>query len=193
MMSTRNHARIVRSAYRLFAEQGYANVSVDDIAADANLTKGAVYYGFKDKRDLFHAACKQVLTEISKAATTTTMDHVEHDVMEIVTGGEKLFDAYESPGARRLLLVDGPSVLGIDDWTALQEPLRIELGEHALGHLADAGLLKPELVPMMAHLLFGAFTQGVLQIAASDEPQRASREARDAYGRLAMGLLGGSA
>ena len=190
MMSTPNHARIIQSAHRLFSEKGYANVSVDDIAVDAKLTKGAVYYGFKDKRDVFRSACQAVLAKISETATTETMNHVDHDVMEIVTGGERLFDAYESPAARRMLLVDGPAVLGIADWTALQEPLRVELGEHALEHLADAGLLDSALVPMMAHLLFGAFTQGVLQIAASADPVRASREARAAYARLALGLLG---
>jgi AcrR family transcriptional regulator len=189
MASTPNHARIVQSACRLFAERGYTHVSVDDIATDAKLTKGAVYYGFKDKRDLFRAACQSVLTQITEQVTTLTMDHVEHHVTEIVIGGERLFDAYESPAARQMLLVDGPAVLGIADWSALQEPLRVELGEHALMHVADAGSLDAALVPMMAHLLFGAFTQGVLQIAASRDPESASRNARASYARLANGLL----
>jgi hypothetical protein len=121
--------------------------------------------------------------------TAKTMGHAKHATDEIVTGGDILFDAYESKDARRLLLMDGPSVLGHVQWTAMQEKLRIGLGEHALGHLADEGLIPKRMIPMMAHLLFGAFTQGALQIATADDPVSASKQARAAYKRLAQGLL----
>jgi hypothetical protein len=120
-----------------------------------------------------------------------TMETVEHTIDEILTGGDRLFDAYEDSRVRRLLLIDGPAVLGIEEWTAMQQRLRIGLGEHALGHIADAGLIDRALVPMMAHLLFGAFSQGVLQIAAADDAKEASRLARAAYHQLAKGLLAG--
>lgn len=191
MESTGNQQRIVSAALRLFAERGYAAVSVHEVAAAAGLTKGAIYYSFKDKRDLFRAACAALLENIVEHIEGATMDEVEHTTDEIVTGGDKLFDAYEDPRARRLLLIDGPAVLGIAEWTAMQERLRVQLGEHALQHVADAGLVERALVPMLAHLLFGAFTQGVLQIAAADDAKGASAQARAAYRRLAMGLLAG--
>jgi AcrR family transcriptional regulator len=189
MESIKNSTKMVRAAQRLFAERGYANVSVDEIAAAAGCTKGAVYHTFKDKRDLFRAACMLVLDGIVEHIEGATMEVVEHSVDEIVTGGDKLFDAYEAPNVRRLLLIDGPAVLGIDEWTRMQERLRIELGEHALDHVADAGLIDRALVPMMAHLLFGAFSQGVLQMATAEDGAETSRMARAAYRRLAEGLL----
>lgn len=189
MTSTGNRDRLVSAARKLFAARGYGDVSVDQIAAAAGLTKGAVYYQFEDKTHLFRAACDQVLDAIMAEVTARTMSHTAHAVDEIVTGGDILFDAYESKDARRLLLMDGPSVLGHAQWTAMQEKLRIGLGEHALGHLADAGLIPKRMIPMLAHLLFGAFTQGALQIATADDPAGASREARAAYRRLAQGLL----
>jgi AcrR family transcriptional regulator len=189
MESIRNSAKVVHAAQQLFAERGYASVSVDEIAAAAGCTKGAVYHSFKDKRDLFRAACMLVLDRIVGQIEAATMEDVAHSVDEIVTGGDKLFDAYEAPSVRRLLLIDGPAVLGIDEWTRMQERLRIELGEHALDHIADAGLIDRALVPMMAHLLFGAFSQGVLQIAAAEDGDQASRLARAAYRKLAEGLL----
>lgn len=189
MTSTGNRERLVVAARKAFAARGYAAVSVDEIAAEAGLTKGAVYYQFADKTDLFRAACESVLDDIMAEVTTKTMGHSKHATDEIVTGGDILFDAYERKDARRLLLMDGPSVLGHVEWTAMQEKLRIGLGEHALNHLADEGLIPKRMVAMMAHLLFGAFTQGALQIATSDDPQSASKQARAAYKRLAQGLL----
>lgn len=189
MRSTPNRDRLVGAARELFAARGFADVSVDEIAAAAGLTKGAVYYQFADKTDLFRAACDAVLDGIMADVTAKTMGHSKHATDEIVTGGEILFDAYESKDARRLLLMDGPSVLGHVVWTEMQEKLRVGLGEHALHHLADEGLMPKRMVPMMAHLLFGAFTQGALQIATSNDPHSASKQARAAYKRLAQGLL----
>jgi len=189
MTSTSNRERLVAAARKAFAARGYADVSVDEVASAAGLTKGAVYYQFADKTDLFRAACESVLDDIMAEVSDRTMGHAKHATDEIVTGGDILFDAYESKDARRLLLMDGPSVLGHVAWTAMQEKLRVGLGEHALHHLADEGLIAKRMVPMMAHLLFGAFTQGALQIATSDDPPSASRQARAAYKRLAQGLL----
>ena len=189
MESTGNRQKLIVAARGLFAERGFAAVSVDEIAAKASLTKGAVYYQFKDKRDLFRAACAAVIDEIVARVSTGTMEHVTHSINEIVTGSGILFDAYEGREARQLLLIDGPAVLGMSEWIATQSRLRIELGEHALHHIADAGLIEREMVPALAHLLSGAFRQGVLQIAASEDPAATSAAVRAAYRRLALGLL----
>jgi AcrR family transcriptional regulator len=189
MESTGNRQKLIAAARGLFAERGFASVSVDEIAAKAGLTKGAVYYQFKDKRDLFRAACSAVIDEIVARVSTGTMEHVTHSIDEIVTGSDILFDAYEGREARQLLLIDGPAVLGMSEWIATQSRLRIELGEHVLHHVADAGLVAREMVPALAHLLSGAFRQGVLQIAASEDPAATSAAVRAAYRRLALGLL----
>src|SRR5262249_53013987 len=59
--------RILSAALALFGERGYAATSVDDIAARAGLTKGALYYYFADKadiaRDLHHDLCARLKEE----------------------------------------------------------------------------------------------------------------------------------
>ena len=47
--------RVLESAARVFARKGYLGASLDEVAADAGLTKGAVYWHFKSKNDLFFA------------------------------------------------------------------------------------------------------------------------------------------
>ncbi len=182
---------LIHHARRLFTEHGYGSVSVNQIATAAGVTKGAVYYQFTDKKDLFRAACRMILAEMVDKVTNHTMGHVDHVVDEIVTGGDALFLLYEAKDARQLLLIDGPAVLGLAEWTKLHEQLRVDLAEHALHHLADAKLIDRNLVPMLAHLLFGAFTQAVLQIVASPTPMLTANEARAAYRALATALLKG--
>lgn len=46
---------VLDSALHLIVTQGYESTSIDDIATRAGLTKGAVYFYFKDKLSLLHA------------------------------------------------------------------------------------------------------------------------------------------
>ncbi len=49
-------AAILEVSAKLFAEKGYANVSIRDVCREANTTPPMVYYYFKDKKGLFDAA-----------------------------------------------------------------------------------------------------------------------------------------
>lgn len=45
--------RILESAGRVFARKGLQKATLDEVAADAGVTKGAIYWHFKNKNDLF--------------------------------------------------------------------------------------------------------------------------------------------
>lgn len=51
---------LLDAAERLFLERGYANVSMQQIAEVAGFTKGATYYHFQSKEDLFLAVSKRL-------------------------------------------------------------------------------------------------------------------------------------
>lgn len=55
--------RILDAAASVFAKHGYSGASLDHVAADAGLTKGAVYWHFSSKQDLFLALCDRNLTK----------------------------------------------------------------------------------------------------------------------------------
>ncbi len=48
--------RILQSAVRLFTRKGFDNTSIDEVMADASLTRGAFYAHFKSKQDLYAQA-----------------------------------------------------------------------------------------------------------------------------------------
>lgn len=64
--------RLLSAAVRVFAEQGYADSRLEDIAHAAGFTKGAVYSNFGGKRDLFGA----VLRERSDAEIDTLLARI---------------------------------------------------------------------------------------------------------------------
>ena len=56
-------ARLLNAAGTVFAERGYDRASLDDVAAAAGLTKGAVYSSFASKDELFYALMRERIGE----------------------------------------------------------------------------------------------------------------------------------
>jgi AcrR family transcriptional regulator len=52
----RSRLRILGSAYRLFSRRGFEAVAIDDIMADAGMTRGAFYAHFSSKSELYQQA-----------------------------------------------------------------------------------------------------------------------------------------
>ena len=61
------------AARELFTERGYAAVGTEEIVRRAQVTRGALYHHFADKRDLFRAVHEQMEGEIV-AAIAARMD-----------------------------------------------------------------------------------------------------------------------
>ena len=63
-LETRAH--ILDAAERVFYEKGVANASLEEIAAAAQLTRGAIYWHFKDKAELFDAMMQRVVLPVEE-------------------------------------------------------------------------------------------------------------------------------
>ncbi|MDK1021644.1 MAG: TetR/AcrR family transcriptional regulator [Candidatus Hydrogenedentes bacterium] len=62
--------QIVLAAITCFAEKGYYEASMDVIAAEANLSKGSLYWHFKSKRELFQSLVERWLQEFTDCLGT---------------------------------------------------------------------------------------------------------------------------
>jgi AcrR family transcriptional regulator len=63
-----NRARILRAARKVFAQRGYHGATIGEIAGEAGLSNGAVYYNFASKEDLFFALLDEWRTELIQDA-----------------------------------------------------------------------------------------------------------------------------
>jgi len=183
-----NRDKLIAVAHELMASRGFAGTSTEAIVRAAGITRGALYYQFVDKQDLFRAVCDALVTRLATQIWTDTMAEVERGEDELRVGFLRLLDSFADPDVRQILLMDGPSVLGMDEWRRLQEPSTLGLLRDALGHLLEAGRLPAERIEPLAHLLFGAMTQAALALGTSIDPDHARRVYRESLELLLDGL-----
>lgn len=92
---------ILDAALGLFAEHGYRDTTVDQIAARAGVAKGTVYLYFEAKEDLLLALKRRYLeglTEVLKAAVDTTLARIaEGEQIDPRTVVDSLFDTLADP------------------------------------------------------------------------------------------------
>ena len=167
-------ADLIAAARKLFIEKSYAETGTPEIVAAAGVTRGALYHHFADKQALFAAVVEQeaeaVATEIDRASPPSLF---ARDAL--IAGSDAYLAAMRLPGRTRLLLLDGPAVLGraamdaIDDRhgnRSLREGLVAAMRANTMTRLpADA----------LTALLAAAFDRAALAVeaGASTEDYRA--------------------
>lgn len=189
---SRNRGRLIAAARQMFGEKGYAETGTEEIVAAAGITRGALYYQFADKEDLFRAVFEQTLTEIGHETFAKTMAQIEHDHEDLQVGTQVMLDIFSRPDVKQIVLLDGPSVLGWTTWRDIQRPLHLTLIGHALKHLVDEGLIPPQPLEPLADVISGAAMQAALAIAASNQPKKARKVYGASLSQLLERLVGSS-
>ncbi|MFI6392891.1 TetR/AcrR family transcriptional regulator [Nonomuraea sp. NPDC050547] len=163
-------ATLLRESRRLFAGQGYAAVGLAEIVAAAGVTKGALYHHFAGKAELFRAVLDQVQQEVA-ARVVAAADAEKEPWDQLVAGCRAFLTASTDPLLQRIMLVDGPAVLGWAQWRKLDtDNSARHLGE-ALTGLVELGVIARQPVEPLTHLLSGAMNEAALWLAAAGGPR----------------------
>lgn len=88
------------------------------------------------------------------------------------------------------MLVDGPAVLGWSQWRAMDEAASARHLADALSFLMEAGIIGPQPVAPLVHLLSGAMNEAALWLASSSDPEDLAHT-RAALGQLLQALRTG--
>jgi AcrR family transcriptional regulator len=180
-------AVLIETAQRLFAEHGYAATSTTDIVTAAEVTRGALYHHFEDKEDLFRAVL-EATEALVRGGVGAPAPTAATPLAQLQAGIEASFASGLEPRFRRIILEDGPAVLGWQAWHDIDA--RYAYGATAAGLRAamDSGELAAQPVEPLAHLLVGAFMQGAMVIARATDEQAAIRSIAGSMRRLIDGL-----
>ncbi len=180
---------LLKVARELFTERGYANASTQEIVERAGVTRGALYYQFRDKTDIFRAVFEDIslniVTQVASAVQSAQGDLWDRFV-RVATGAH--LDVCLDPAVQRIVLIDAVSVLGGEEKHALDEKHGLGFLRDILQELMDAGLIAPQPLEPLAHLVLGAGREAALHIARADDIPVARKEMGASLERLFDGL-----
>lgn len=97
---------ILEAAAKVFVEQGVANASLAEIAAEASVTRGAVYWHFKNKADIFAALHEQLFVSFSQMIFEGLEKDHPHPLEQLKAFCvELLLDLDRNPQKKRVLTI----------------------------------------------------------------------------------------
>jgi AcrR family transcriptional regulator len=180
---------LVSAARRLFAANGYDDTGTEQIVAEARVTRGALYHHFRDKADLFRAAMAEAAGDVALRLTDEQLAEESASPLDDIREGVSAFlDVCVGGDFQRIVLVDGPRVLGADAWDQLVDRYGRGLLEEWLNRAITAGDIAPVPVWSLARLLIAMLTEASLAIADSADPAGTRAEMGATLDRLLDGL-----
>ena len=170
----------------LFVEKGYFNTSIGDLVSTSGVgTRGAFYHHFKDKAELFRAVFEEVerdLTLRSLASPPRGADPWQR----LSVGLHGFLESALEPEVQRVMLLDGPVVLGWQTLRAIQEGNSIALINEMVREAIAEGVIDDQPVGELTHMVVAALEEGALLVAHAAHPSRARGRAAKVLDRLLL-------
>ncbi len=178
---------LVDVATELFAQRGYAGTSLDEIVAGARVTKGALYHHFSGKQALFEAVFEQV--EERAAGDIQAAVRGSEDPWQKALGGLRAFlDVLQDPAYRRVVIADGPAVLGYERYREQEERTTFGIVQEIVSSVLASYELEPSMVETFSRVFFGAMSASGVAVSGAEDPRKAGAEVEAAIGYILSGL-----
>jgi len=182
----RTRRDLVDAGRALFVEKGYFETSISDLVTRSGVgTRGAFYHHFKDKAELFRA----VFEEVERDLTLRSLASPPHgaDAWEKLSVGMRGFlESALEPEVQRVMLIDGPVVLGWRMLRSIQEGNSIALINEMVHEAIAEGIIDDQPVGELTHLLVAAVEEAALLVAHADRPAKARARAANVLDRLLL-------
>ena len=180
--------QLIEVATGLFADQGYEGTSIEAVLTAAGVSRGALYHHFAGKEALFTAVL-EALSERITAQMTEVISGCTDPVDAVRTAALSWIDLAGDPVIQRIMLVDAPSVLGWEQWRAMDEGRTVNAMRDMLQAVSDTGRLPAELVGPFAHMILAALDEAALVVARAADSRVAVLEERQAVEEFLARLL----
>jgi len=179
-------ATLLATARKVFSERGYADTSMDDLTAQASLTRGALYHHFGDKKGLLAAVVEQIDAEMDER-----LQVISDTAEDAWDGFRRRCRAYLEmalePDYQRIVLRDAQAVLGGTSTDAQRHC--IASIQALLERLIEQGVVAEADPQALASLVYGSLAEAAVWIAQGDDGDARLARSTGALELLLRGLL----
>src|SRR5882757_9990917 len=133
---------IIEKARSIFAERGFADAWLAEIVTAANVTTGAVYHHFSDKKGLFLAVAETVEADILKGVALAAARKSE-PWEQLLAAVDATLEICAAPDVQRIVFIDAPTVIGPAAWREIELKYAFGGMRAALLGLISNGVIRP--------------------------------------------------
>ncbi|OBK43155.1 TetR/AcrR family transcriptional regulator [Mycobacterium sp. 1081908.1] len=184
----RTRRDLIAAGRALFVDPGFLKTTIGELVSRSGVgTRGAFYHHFDNKAELFHAVFREVEQDLmlrSLADPPSGRSAWEY----LVTGLRGFLDAALEPEVQRIILIDGPVILGWQTLRAIQDAGSIAMIEVLVRRAISEGSIEPQPVHELTHMMVAALEEAALLVAHSSDPGAARASAGEVLDRLLRGL-----
>ncbi|GAA0773359.1 TetR/AcrR family transcriptional regulator [Roseibium denhamense] len=159
---------LLEAARSLIVEKGYAETATPEIVKKADVTRGALYHHFSDKADLMRALVRDEALAIAETINQET-DESQTPLDAFMNGAKAYFSAMAAPGRAKILLLEGPAVLGLMEMAEIDRETGGATLLQGLKHSAAHGYLADIPLEPLADLLSATFDRAALAISNGED------------------------
>jgi AcrR family transcriptional regulator len=164
-------AALIAAGRRLFGRHGFAEASIEDLAREAGMTRGALYHHFDSKEALFEAVFESVELELITSAGRAAAK-ANDAWASLLAGCRSFLEAASDAEVQRIVSIDGPSVLGWAKWREIEERYALGALRASLDAAAKQGFLRGRDTETLAYMLLGALTEATLVLGSGARPAK---------------------
>jgi AcrR family transcriptional regulator len=185
------HTRLVEVGRALFSEKGFAATGTEEIVAAAGVTRGALYFHFADKTELFAVVMDRIAREV--AAEVERAGRIAEDPLQQLKDGTNAYiDACCDPTRRQVYLVDGRSVLGHRLWHDIENRYALPLLYEGVSAALAAHPIPGMDTEALTVLLGGAMVEAAGWLGASDDMDAVRARAHNTFNLILDRLFAGA-
>ncbi len=179
-------ATLLATARKVFGERGYADTSMDDLTAQASLTRGALYHHFGDKKGLLAAVVAQIDAEMD-ARLQAISDTAEDAWEGFCNRCRAYLEMTLEPEIQRIVLRDARAVLGGASLDSQRHCIKSM--QRLIDNLMQQGVVVEVDSQALASQIYGGLAETAFWIADGDDGKARLARSVTALELLLRGLL----
>lgn len=163
---------LIEAGKSLFGSKGYHTTGTHEIVDEANVTRGALQHHFPRKEDLFLAVFNEVRLKWIEDATKGPHG-TENRWIRFRENLRMFIRVAATPTVHRIVMIDGPAVLGWQEWRLLQASEGLNVVMDAIADGIQAGLIRDQPPRALAYLLIALIEEGALLVTYAENAEEA--------------------
>jgi len=158
-------AALKAAARALILDKGYAETGTPEIVRVANVTRGALYHHYADKKALFEEIIEDECAAVAAQINDSTMD-AGTAIEALKQGSDAFISAMARHGRTKLILIEAPTVLGREKLLEIEDRHTRQSLKIGVSEAMKAGEIVSLPLDALIEILSSVFDSAALNIEA---------------------------